>query len=120
MTATRCRSGNLLAQNLDEHWSQLLKGSPARIEAEFADAGKVKEFERARFLLGKRGPLGSRKLCMLGVTITSLAQRSPDHPPAGLLLLASLAHHQDRPRLRNLSTMEIDNDHHHRPRPRIL
>jgi hypothetical protein len=53
--ATRCHPGNLLAQNLDEHWSHLLKGSPARIEAESSMLGKVKEFEPARFLLGKRG-----------------------------------------------------------------
>jgi hypothetical protein len=63
-------------------------------------------------LLGNRGPHKvSRELCMPGVTVTSLAQRSPDYPPSGLLLLASLAHHSIRPRLRVLSTMEIDNDH---------
>jgi hypothetical protein len=36
---------NSLAQNLDEHWSHLLKRSPARIEAEFSMLGKVKELD---------------------------------------------------------------------------
>ena len=96
-------SDPLPATHLPKTWTNIgpscLKAHQLGSKPNSLMLGKVKEFGWHVFCSARVAPIGTRKPCMLGVTVTSLAQRSPDHPPAGLLLLASLvaslAHHQE-------------------------
>jgi len=99
------------AQNLDAHSSELLKGSPARTEAEFANARQSQRIRMGTFFAGQIGAPRFRGSCAwLGITVTSL-HLSGEKPWSSSIRASSfskLGPSLHRPRLRIRSTMEID------------